>query len=763
MKSRIVFAALIAIVVAARAQEPAEDPDTAVFLGPLAGGPCAPSTSGLGTKVILTNVAKSKEWRGVLETLRSRGFEEIVPFAGSRLGPAFEELAKLAPGFVAVVVPPDTLDVNFHFDLLERASRLDADPFIDFAFGYITGATAEEAEAFARSTGIADRKLPHTVLEFGPSDRATGLSAPAPDQIAEGFKVRRLAHEANAAGLVEALRGLKDIGVFNAWGHGGPDGVVDGLNGRELRASGIDMDGALYFSGPCYCGVTGTWYSNAGGRVERKRVEPAGSFLLALVKAGAGGVFAGLDPDRGETNHHEWEYLLMTGEPLGMVSKSTYDDVVLAYRRPRLELPRYEAGKRSPHRDIHDTMISGGACRALFGDPASRPFDKAAPDPFAARTRWTEAGLEVTWDGGADLGRYWMPVDIYRAEGRWTHRIRLRVDVPLDDARRLKGMKVLSVTKDEAPVRYTYATGAVEAWGGTARVHLMVIFPYHPKERVLWGGKKYEARFLLTFADHDPRKGMRRDRTAPDAHPRVAPSADAKDAAAKRDIPEAAMAAALAANVATRDGSPADEAAALERLKTFGRDGFGATLALLESGEGHSRTDRLLLATYFAGAEEEMLALADGPPLPNYGSWPLLTGLSVADTPRVRDYLLGRLRTEKDPGLYMCVAQALGRLGEGRATATVAAHIMQFEPGWGGVEPHLLSALARMGGDQAVPHLARFLSDERAGAPGVGTALTLLEGLDRGVARCAAAELRASPRFEGFDERLQAKIQEIAR
>ncbi|MHC4493696.1 MAG: hypothetical protein ACYTDU_19005 [Planctomycetota bacterium] len=689
----------------------------------------------------------------------------MVSFRGHRLERAFKELAKLDPGFVAVVVPPDTLDVNFHFDFLERASRLDADPFVDFAFGYLTGATPKEAEAFAKGIQAAARhKLPRTILEFGPSSRPYGLTGASPHKTAEGFKVRRLAHEQDAADVAGTLERLKGIGIFQAWGHGYPDGVHEGLKGRKLRESGLDLHPALYFSGPCYCGVTSGWYSTAGGRVERKKLDLEDSFLLALIKARAGGIFAGLDPDRGETNHHEFEHLLMTGEELGMVSKSTYDDVVLAYRRPRLELPRYEPGRRRPHRDIHDTMISGGACRALFGDPTARPVGKAIDDPFKAETRWTNEGLEVRWSAGANLGSFWMPVDVYRAEGRWTHRIRLRADLPLKDAQRLQGLKVLAVTKDDTPVRYTYATGAVEAWAGTARVHLMVIFPYHPKDRVLWGGRKYEARFLLTFAKHDRTARAHDPAPAPDRGPRAAaPSADLKDAAAKRNVPEAALQAALAANEAALAGGATEENA-LARLKTLGRDGFAAVLCLLEGGKSHYRTDRLLHATYYPGAEKEMIELADGPPLPNYASWALLRGLAAADTPAMRTYLLQRIEREKDPGLYMSAAGALGKLKEGRAMAAVAAQVMRFEERWSGVESHLLNALAQMGGEDAAPHLVRFLTDERAKeGKSVWAALSLLEGLDRARSQGAARKLAASPRMEGFSAPLQSKIKELAR
>ena len=369
---------------------------------------------------------------------------------------------------------------------------------MDFTFGYITGGTGEEATAFA--SGIAKarkQKISRRILEFGPSAKPAGFSPTHPHKWASKFKVTRLSHAADDKDVVSKLTKVKRVGVLSAWGHGMPDGVHDGLKGKQLREAELDLRSMLYFSGPCYCGVTNRWFGSEGGRIAEKKVPLTSSFLLALIRARVAGAFAGLDPDRGEINHHELEHLLLTGEPLGMASKSTYDDVVVAYRRGSLKLPRYRAGKRAPYRDIHDQMISGGACRALFGDPTFQPFSKSGEDPFEVGTVWTRKGLEVTWHGSNDLGKFWTRVDVFRAGGGWTDRIRFRFTLPKDKAKKLKRFRVQSVTKDGKRLEFVYPTAALEDWGGEVRVHGLVVFPPDPKKRALRGGKKYEARFLF--------------------------------------------------------------------------------------------------------------------------------------------------------------------------------------------------------------------------------------------------------------------------
>jgi hypothetical protein len=482
----------------ARASPPSpEDSGAEVLLGGLGPRKGAPSAEGVAKLVVLTEVGERDPRHEVVDLLRARGATAVVRFDPERMDRAFETLRRLAPGAVAVVVRPETLDVHFHFDLLERASRLDDDPFVDFAFGYFTGATPEEAVAFARGTAPTPGEHARSVLEFGPSTPARPLTVSVRHPWAKGFTTRRLAHAEGATDVATLLAPTRGVGVLSAWGHGEPEGVSGGLQGAHVRAAGLDLAGTLYFSGPCFCGVTDGWWRPRGFVAVRRRVAPGDSLLLALLGARATAVFAGLDPDRGETNHHELEHLLVTGAPLGAASKATYDQAVLAYRRPEFRLPRH-AATRPAYRDIHDQMISSSAGRALFGDPTYAPFPKAGADPFAVETKATEAGLEVTWTHDGAFGSRWMPVDVLRAHGGWTHRVLFRFEVPREEAARFRAFRVLSVTKDGEPLATAYPTAALETWGGAVRVHGMVVLPTKdPKDRPLSGGRRYEARFLL--------------------------------------------------------------------------------------------------------------------------------------------------------------------------------------------------------------------------------------------------------------------------
>lgn len=473
----------------------AQDP---IFLPLVERGAGAPTKANLKKTVILTDISSANAWYAPIQVLKKAGYREVISIRPWNAKKAFAALKRSGPGAVICVFRPKTIDVNFHFDFLERAARLDKDPFVDFHFGYITGATPKEAAAFAASACAGrKKKIAKSILEFGPSSRPAEVTAPIDHKWAKNFKSRRWAHAENATDVVEKLAKLKPKGILSAWGHGMPDGVDHGMKGIELTAQKkLDLSSCLYFSGPCYCGVPSGWFKLNQGKIERTEVKPEASFILGLMRVGIIAAFAGLDPDRGETNHHEREHVLM-GESLGAASKATYDDVVIALGKPELKLLRYKVGERRPHKNVRETMISGGACRTLFGLPDSKPFKQSGDSPFRVKPLMTKKGLVIDWTTKEGIGPYWLPVDVFNGEGGWTHRLRFRCEIPIKQAQKLKSLKVIRVTKDDQDLTYINPTAAIELFGGKAYLHLTIAFPRNEKDRALIGGKKYHARFIL--------------------------------------------------------------------------------------------------------------------------------------------------------------------------------------------------------------------------------------------------------------------------
>jgi hypothetical protein len=499
----LVPALSLALLASAPAQGTVASGDAApVFVPDLCGrGEGAPPAKNLGKLVLLTDLAPSDAYYAVVKRLvAAKKPAAVIDFPAGHIESTLARLTAEQPEFALVVSRPDHLDVNLHFALLEMVAALDADPFADVAFGYVTGATAEEALAFVdRFLELQKKKqpLPRRLVEFGPiAQGPPQFGGPHSHELAKGWKRWFAFH-----GPVEGMLAKKDIlagaGILAAGGHGMPGGVVDGLSGRDLRQHALDLSPALYFSGPCYCGVTGGWFEPSAQGASRRVVEATESFALAAIASGVSALFAGFDPDRGETCSQEMEHLLVTGGALGHATKQTYDGVAVARRAPKLALFRYTHGKPAPHKDLVDTMTGGGACRALFGDPTWRPIERCAEPLFEIESRDTPKAFTLTWQCDRPDTSHWSSVDVYRCDGGWTHRIAFTVELPLATARNLKRFEVSELTAGGKPLEHRFPTAMLERWGGKARLHVYLVFPPRGQQNVFFVERDFVARFTF--------------------------------------------------------------------------------------------------------------------------------------------------------------------------------------------------------------------------------------------------------------------------
>ncbi len=474
----LLFATMTATAAAVDAQ--AEDPKAVVFVPDSCGSSeGAPPKENLGTLVLLTDLSQQDDYYPVLELLQERKKPiATVRFPKGQIGQARKQLRKHLPEFVLVVTRPERIDANLHFELLEMAASLDKDPFVDFTIGYVTGATAAEALAFAKrflKIGKKKNALPKSLFDFGPSKNKTlSEGGPTGHKLAKGWKQTWLYH-GSAQEMLKRVDRLAGHGFLHAGGHGEPERIIDGLTGRQLRAQKFDLSPAIYFSGPCYCGVTRNWYQFQAGGIKQLQADPMSSFALAVLASGVTALFAGLDPDRLEQSSQEMEHLWIHGDALGHAIKETYDGTTVALRRPEYELFRYKPGGPKPQKTLSMTMIGGGASRVLYGDPTFVPFPSSAKPTFPVRVRDGRKSLSVVWEARQKPSG-WLAVDVYRCKGQWTNRIALREKIPLKTARALKSFAVKELTSKKGPLPGRYPTAMVERWGGNAYLHVYVVF-----------------------------------------------------------------------------------------------------------------------------------------------------------------------------------------------------------------------------------------------------------------------------------------------
>ena len=460
-------------------------------------GVAAPPAANLGKHVVLTDLEEDHPFAPVVDAVVAwKKPDGVIRTPPGEYAEAEGALKLTLPEFVTIVTAPDRLDVNAHFDFLEMAAKLDADPFVDLAFGYITGATPDEALAFVeRLKKVQKRKkLPRTMVEFGPASKNADWGGPAAHAVAKGWK-RSWGYHGSVGEMVAKKELLEGHGLLRAGGHGMPDGIVDGFSGRDLREREIDLSPSIYFSGPCYCGVTGPWYDLSSGVAKRTVVAPEESFALAAIASGVTALFAGLDPDRGETTSQEMEHLWVEGCALGHAAKSTYDGAALALRTPDISLYRYVDGERRPYRDLAQQMIGGGAGRALFGDPTFTPWKSSAPPPVKVRKKDKRDALELTWAVDKAPTTYWMMNDVYRCGGGWTHRIQFRLEIPPATAAALESFEVARLEAKDGPLDGRFPTAMIERWGDRAYLHVYLVFPRAGQQNTFFVKRDIEARF----------------------------------------------------------------------------------------------------------------------------------------------------------------------------------------------------------------------------------------------------------------------------
>ena len=487
----------------------------------------------------------SEEHRRFVAVARRIASEVGTPLVSVERDGAAWALAHLEPDVALVVVPPDLLDAGLHRGLLLAVRAFDADPFVDAELGYLTAsdpdalAAAWDRSEEVRTNGPSSKKWIEGFVTSGMAstvyaERIHGLARVA------GFHGHGLAFacvesDPNVLTFVdERLPDVDGCAVLSLTGNGDPQGVwlfdgrrnldrslhrpyaaervgddPDGAMPRILadRWRERDLAGAIVWSGTCHSAVCErAWVEgdivSTFGRVEAPtlhRLERDESLGLAFLDAGAVALLAPIGANHGMAVDREQRFAFTTGESLGAVIKSTYDDLVVANGAfPALGVPdgtpaNMAAWEREP------IMAGGGANRILIGDPRLRPFDAVASPTESVRAAWDEQRerlvVEVAWSTGFHAAAW----DMYgtRRDADW--RVVARVEV---DPQRFPIDARLEVTAFEAahpesgdPLPYAAARALVEHHRGRAFVHLVA---NAPRETTAYQGvdARFEVRVL---------------------------------------------------------------------------------------------------------------------------------------------------------------------------------------------------------------------------------------------------------------------------
>lgn len=299
--------------------------------------------------------------------------------------PGGRELPGAAVDHVAFVVDPRSLDMQVAQDLLVALTEVDEDPFVDVAYGFITGRDGPAALRFVERIEAGRGRTPTgNVALFGSWEGPTAPTAqPLSALKALGLTGRQRyvlaldADEARAKVAHEALDALGDVDLALLFSHGHPDRMELCFRGADLRTWRPSLPPCVVVNCACWNGVTGRWWEeSAAGSVERVPVPLDDSVALGFLDSGCAAYVAGLDPWHGPLAMRYTMTLLDDGCTIGEAAKDTFDRLTLEFAPGRIAYP--PVAQRGQRGEGTENRRRNSAAIVVYGDPAWAPRRAAA-------------------------------------------------------------------------------------------------------------------------------------------------------------------------------------------------------------------------------------------------------------------------------------------------------------------------------------------------------------------------------------------------
>ncbi|MFN0134617.1 MAG: hypothetical protein ACKVS9_00700 [Phycisphaerae bacterium] len=312
---------------------------------------------------------------------------KLVRFDANSLDPLERELRELQPRHVAIVVPPAIIDVEFAHRMLEVSTRIDDDPFCDFAFAFVTGRDGAAAERFVRRGIDAwDRPRSRRAAMFG-SWEGLVLPPPIPNtamkaigfECEQQFILSRAPQEQRRADARIAYQKMQPFDALLFFSHGYPHEMSLCFTPAELRQWNMPLRASLLVNCACYNGAPARWWMpGPRGFVEQPPVAPGDSVALELLDCGGAAYIAGVDMWHGPLAQQVFCAVAEDGLSIGDAGKQMFDRLALAFAPESVRYP--PPSSRGPLQEGRDNRRWNGAAMIIYGDPAFAPFaDDAKP------------------------------------------------------------------------------------------------------------------------------------------------------------------------------------------------------------------------------------------------------------------------------------------------------------------------------------------------------------------------------------------------
>ncbi|MDQ7779066.1 MAG: lanthionine synthetase LanC family protein [Planctomycetota bacterium] len=370
--------------------------------------------------VVLTNAPKGDPCSDAATKLAKHRGTFVTRFDVDRLFPLRRKLRQLQPRYVCFVLKPQDIDANLQRRMLAMSTRMDDDPFCDFAYGFITGRAPQDAVNMIDGMIRSEKEEPPrtivaaSVASDCKSFVGEGADAPA---LELGYKGKHIywgciEGDPDVVSFVAThIRELQKQRVLCLYGCGDPEGiwlfsdernsdsskhwkfdpekVGQDPNGEMPRITadrfrGLDFCPAVVWSGTCHSGVPHRAFveddivSTFGtvDNITEYIVPEDRSLCLAILGCGPSAFLGPIGANHGFSCTVEIYRAMMTGMSLGDVMRSRYNEILLG-AGSKLDIHLFEPGE--PHL-VEDAMRGGGANRLLYGDPMYVPFKAGGKD-----------------------------------------------------------------------------------------------------------------------------------------------------------------------------------------------------------------------------------------------------------------------------------------------------------------------------------------------------------------------------------------------
>ncbi len=436
-------------------------------------GPARHSEKAYPRYAVLTSLEPASPMYRSVEWLARRRYATVVNFTriDRDASALLSRLRALQPSYVAVVLRPEELDVNFQFSLFEISCRLDPDPFPDFAWGYFLATDPAFLERQMNSLRGAEAKIEPRLLRL--THLEAGAEASGISQVdlewASRLPCRLLSVKAGDMAFFRKHRAdVEQADFLILEGEGSAEGLRH-LPPEEVRT--LRLDSTAVFSGADYTGASGAVFENSAGLATRRPVPSDRSFAQAILRAGPAAFFAPLDRTPPSLAAFEWAGAILYDAPLGEAIKRNYDLAILSsgYGTPTLE--RLVDGRTAPTGNDHPAVQA--VMRVLYGDPVLQPFVRTTTPPVRQ-----EAVTDSLNSRGDRVRRFRWRVDAADCAPFFTdpftdaERIHLRVPCPAGTVAATALLRGCTHEGQEVPS--ILAEQALEQWRDETFLHVLV-------------------------------------------------------------------------------------------------------------------------------------------------------------------------------------------------------------------------------------------------------------------------------------------------